>query len=331
MIIISDKPNFYKTNLFNEINKIHKLIVVYVGEEKIKRGEFFYSKNMDFEHVILSGSKLKKIISLIKILFLHKNKKIIVGGWDNIYYAIVLIFFRSVVIVESTAEDKNRKILLSRLKYFIKKLILFRVEKFICAGYKHQRYVASLCPNKKSVVSKSVGFPFASNIQCKDLSERKDFVYIGRNSPEKNIDFMVDVFNKSDLSQNNKLYLVGDNFDEYKNIQNITIVSKVSRDEMAHFLSKFKALFLMSTSEPYGLVIEEAFRCGIPAIISSKCGIVETLAFDGVNCIVLNVEDKSSCIQSLNIFFELEEELIKNIYNMQFDTMDKKVLGVFCE
>ena len=41
LVIISDKPNFYKTNLFNHINKTKRIFVIYVGEERIKRDELF--------------------------------------------------------------------------------------------------------------------------------------------------------------------------------------------------------------------------------------------------------------------------------------------------
>ena len=331
LVIISDKPNFYKTNLFNHINKTKRIFVIYVGEERIKRDEFFYSKNMDFDYVILFGNKFKKILQLIRYFPKFRKNDIIVSGWDNLFYLIVLMFFRTSVIVESTSEDKSRNNFFNKIKYMIKKIVLAKVEKFICAGYRHTDYVKSIYPNKKIIISNTVGFPFLSEIESIDLTKRKDFVYIGRNSSEKNIGFMIDLFNKSSLSKNNKLYLVGDNFQEYKNLSNIEIIPKISRDDMANFLRRFHALILTSKSESYGLVIEESFRCGIPAIISSKCGIIDTLAFDGENSIIIDIQDIDASVSKINRFFQIEELLVRNIKNLDFSVRDYNSVKAFYE
>lgn len=332
LFFISDKPNFYKTNLFNEINKLIDLHVVYVGEEKIKRDDFFYSNNMKFKYYILSGNMLQKIMQILKILYTKKPKKIIVGGWDNIYYILILLLCKTSVIVESTANDKDRTNLISKIKYFIKKVILKKVEVFFCAGFRHQEYVNSLYQNKKTIVTKTVGFPFENKIiKQTSILDRKDFVFIGRNSSEKNIDFMIDIFHKSELSKENNLVLVGDKFEKYKDYGFIKIYESVSRNSMIDFLRNFRALLLFSTSEPYGLVAEEALRCNIPVILSNSCGIVDTLVFDGDNGIVLNIRDEEESIIKINNFLNLEKKLVENISNMNFKNMDEDVVRSFVE
>jgi len=332
ILIIADKPNFYKTNLFNRLNNLADIYVIYVGEEKIKRDKFFYSNNMEFEYYTLSGNKLQKIIQILKIIKRAKPSKIVVAGWDNIYYVLVLLLFKASVIVESTSDDKDRTSIISKIKYLIKKLILSKVEEFLCAGYKHERYVKSLYKNKKTVVTKTVGFPF-DNIKMKKIliKNRKDFVFIGRNSSEKNIDFMIDIFQKSELSKNDNLVLVGDTFEKYKFHSFIKIYEVISRENMVDLLKNFRALVLLSKSEPYGLVIEEALRCNIPVICSDKCGIVDTLIFDGINGVVLNIKDEEESIIKINNFLNLEKKLVESISNMDFEKMDEDVVRSFVE
>jgi len=332
MLFIADKPNFYKTNLFNKINKLIDLQVVYVGEEKVRRGDYFYSDNMEFKYFILSGSKLKKILEILRITYKYRYTKIVVGGWDNIYYILILLLYKTSVIVESTSDDKNRTSLTSKIKYLIKKILLRKVDVFFCAGFKHKKYVNTICNNKKIIVTKTVGLPFESRkIDKIPILDRKDYVFIGRNSPEKNIDFMIDVFHKSDLSKHNKLILVGDKFEKYQDYDFVKIYEYVSRNSMADFLKNFKALFLFSTSEPYGLVVEEALRCNVPAIVSNRCGIVDTLLYDRYNGIVLDIEDKKESINKVNNFLNIEEKLVENISKMNFDKIDEEAVRSFIE
>jgi glycosyltransferase involved in cell wall biosynthesis len=332
ILIIVDKPNFYKINLFNEINKVTKICVVYVGEENIKRDDLFYSGSMNYNYYLLSGNKIKKLIYLVKIILQNKFNKIMLGGWDNIYYIFILLAFKTSIIVESTELDKKRIGFVSNIKFFLKKIILFRVEKFQCAGYRHAKYMKSFHINKKIVISKTVGFPFDHTlIDRLDPSLRKNFVFIGRNSPEKNIKFMIDVFNRSLLSKDDKLILVGDAFLEYKNELNVQIIPQITRDNMAEFLMSFRALILLSRSEPYGLVVEEALRCGIPVIVSDRCGIVDTLVFDAENSIVVNINNPDNVISKLNTFFKLEKVLVDNINKINFKELDQKSLRSFFE
>jgi len=142
---------------------------------------------------------------------------------------------------------------------------------------------------------------------------------------------MIDIFHKSDLSKKNNLILVGDKFEKYQDYDFVKIYKSVSRNNMVDFLRNFRALLLFSTSEPYGLVVEEALRCHVPAIVSNRCGIVDTLLFDGYNGIVLNIEDKIESIIKINNFLNIEKKLVENISKMNFDKMDEEAVRSFIE
>ena len=51
------------------------------------------------------------------------------------------------------------------------------------------------------------------------------------------------------------------------------------------------AFILASTSEQWGLVVNEAMACGLPVIVSERCGCVPDLVHDGRNGFVFNPHD----------------------------------------
>jgi glycosyltransferase involved in cell wall biosynthesis len=63
-------------------------------------------------------------------------------------------------------------------------------------------------------------------------------------------------------------------------------------------------LVLPSYSEPWGLVVNEAMACGMPVIVSEKCGCAPDLVQNGKNGISINPYDGKSLTDALNFFIE---------------------------
>lgn len=53
--------------------------------------------------------------------------------------------------------------------------------------------------------------------------------------------------------------------------------------EVPRFLALANALVLPSLSEPWGLVVNEAMACGLPVLVSDRCGCVDDLVREGQN------------------------------------------------
>ena len=68
-----------------------------------------------------------------------------------------------------------------------------------------------------------------------------------------------------------------------KNIQNISFQKGVSWQQVPQYLALSDVLVLPSYSEPWGLVVNEAMACGLPIIVSDKCGCAIDLVINEQN------------------------------------------------
>lgn len=120
------------------------------------------------------------------------------------------------------------------------------------------------------------------------------FLYVGRFSDEKNLVRLIKAYylyhqkNKQEIWS---LVMVGSGSQETQlkakakelNIQNIFWIGFKQIDELPLYYSLASALVLPSISEPWGLVVNEAMACGLPILISDRCGCVLDLVFPGIN------------------------------------------------
>jgi len=139
------------------------------------------------------------------------------------------------------------------------------------------------------------------------------FIYTGKFYRLKRLDLLIKVF-KTIPNKNMKLLLVGNGEDELKlknmaiNDERIIFESFKNQSEMPWVYRIGDVFVLPSESETWGLSVNEAMVCGIPAIVSSSCGCAPELIIEGETGYVFKVnnedelrtkmmkfEDKSTC------------------------------------
>ena len=159
-------------------------------------------------------------------------------------------------------------------------------------------------------------------------SYQKKFIYIGRLSEVKNLVFLIKVFNKlSDCS----LTIIGEGPDKIKlesiSEPNINFVGSVKNKELSQYFSKNNFLILPSLSEPWGLVVEEAFYNGMPVIVSNNCGSVDLVKneFNGYVFNPNNALEIENIIKGINdnIYQKLKVNIAANyIESKDMDQVD---------
>ena len=138
--------------------------------------------------------------------------------------------------------------------------------------------------NKMTVFRRGIDKDFInakSDFIDKKLSYKPNtiLIYAGRISKDKNLDFLIGVFNNV-LKKNKNAYLVitgdGPYLTELKheNRKNDKIIftGKVKRKELPEIFSLSDLLVFPSNTDTFGMTVLEAQCCGLPAVVTDKGG-----------------------------------------------------------
>lgn len=138
---------------------------------------------------------------------------------------------------------------------------------------------------------------------------RRYFLYVGRFSPEKNVMGLLQAYRRyRELKPDGwQLMLVGDGpqREELKQTaRNLKLEGLVWPGykqiyELPLYYALAGAFVLPSVSEPWGLVVNEAMACGLPVLVSTRCGSSCDLVRVGENGYTFdpfNVEDLAECM-----------------------------------
>ena len=333
-IFITSLPAFYKVNLYNEVAKSKDISAWFLGNETIEnRSSDFVSTQMNFDHCFInkvsfqSRSKIISCFRIIKKLIIQNNSEVIIGGWDTIeFWMVILLLNRnkvSLVLESSVLESKTNGI-----KGFLKKLFLRMVSKVYAPGDNHIKLLQGLNYNGDIIKTKGVGLiNYISKSQLLESYKNK-FLYIGRLSEVKNLAFLIKVFNKL---PEYSLTIIGEGPDKIKlesmSEPNINFVGSVKNKELSQYFSKNNFLILPSLSEPWGLVVEEAFYNGMPVIVSNNCGSVDLVKneFNGYVFNPNNALEIENIIKGINdnIYQKLKVNIAANyIESKDMDQVD---------
>lgn len=130
-----------------------------------------------------------------------------------------------------------------------------------------------------------------------DLGRSVNFMYLGRVTKEKNLEFLIEAFAIAapDLPSASKLFIAGDGpyFDEIKQLvdesgvaDRVVFVGFVSGQERADAFSAADVMCHVSYSETQGLTLLEASSYGLPLVVSDDTA-YEGVAVAGKNAFVV--------------------------------------------
>jgi len=146
--------------------------------------------------------------------------------------------------------------------------------------------------------------------------ERIKYLYVGRLSPEKNLNFLCDAFAGSERSLTIAGYGPLLNDLEKKYSDKINFLGEVSNHDLIKVYQDHDVLILPSISEVWGLVIEEALCCGLAIIVSDKVGSKNDLVLSkktGLEFTSSNKDSLMSVLCEIEKRFEFYFENVKKI------------------
>jgi 1,2-diacylglycerol 3-alpha-glucosyltransferase len=139
------------------------------------------------------------------------------------------------------------------------------------------------------------------------------FLAVARYSPEKDHRTLLEAYRKYlDQGSDWKLVLIGEGplkeqIRDQINSLNLgdQVIQKgwISYATIPIYYTYARCLILPSSSEPWGLVANEAAACGLPLILSNKCGCVPELCIPGLNGFVFesgDAEKLSKCMSKMS-------------------------------
>lgn len=328
LVFLTNLSAFYKINLYNEIAKKQNIFVIFISKYSKDRNGDFFKGEKNFEYTYLDNgvyeerNSKKNALKLIKILKKMNYKKIALGGWDSLEnwtgWLLSSKEQNAVVIESSEFESTNIGI-----KGLIKKIFISKVSLGFASGESQSNLLRNVGYEGEIRKTKGVGiFNYKKvNIE-KSIKEVKKFLYVGRLSPEKNLEQIIRTFNNM---SNLELSIVGYGPLEKKlkklSNNNIKFLGKINNEKLSEIYHENDVFILPSKSEPWGLVVEEALYNGLPVIVSDRVGCHTELIKNDEQGYVYDVESDKDLEMAIEKIMDLERysKIKFNVKKLDFE------------
>ena len=244
----------------------------------------------------------KRLITIVKHAFKSEADLSILMGYEKpeIWAQMLILKARRkrvALFCDSTINDQPQEF----IKGIVKRIIFKSVNGIFCYGSRTKDYVAHYSANPESAFQpcQAAALPhdydpkkaLQLRIEMAVASGAPRYLYVGRLSPEKNLLRLLESFAIVKKEKpSTELVIVGNGPQkaalEVKAVElgfdpSTTLVGSKSGDALFGEYSKATCFVLPSTSEPWGLVVNEALHYGCPAIVSKLCGCVPDLIVEG--------------------------------------------------
>jgi glycosyltransferase involved in cell wall biosynthesis len=333
IVFVTSLPSFYKINLYNKIAQEKSIYVIFIASSSQIRTKDFVEFEADFDYDILYDGNIEEKNSTIPILINIINKiqysKIILGGWDFIEYWIVAFISNmslNAVAIESSIYESKTEGLVS----YIKKIFLSRISTAFVSGKLQKELMHSLKFNGNIITTGGVGLFNIQKMKQTNKEFQSKFLYVGRLSQEKNLIKLIEVFNE--LS-NLTLTIVGKgelkaSLEVLAN-DNIRLIEHIPNQEIANLYINNNVLILPSSSEPWGLVVEEALYYGLPVIVSDKvgCGYDMVKRYD--SGIVFEIDKEDDLKESIKKMIKEYARYKQNVSQIDFDKVSQNQINSY--
>jgi glycosyltransferase involved in cell wall biosynthesis len=245
-----------------------------------------YYKELDV--AILSYSKVARVIDEIRPDFLHISTPGIVGFQGLRYakkhnipmYGTYHTDFPSYVKV-NTKSNFLTFLTKKYLRYFYKdfRLVFTRSDAYIKTLSEDILFPNTIVKSLKIGIDTNKFTPFYK--ESNDNKEMKRFLYVGRITKEKNIDLILEIFQKYIDETKARLFMVGGgNIAYYRKKypnKNIEFIGKKEGEELYRLYANSDFFLFPSLTDTLGQVVLEALSCATPVIVTQVGGPKEIL------------------------------------------------------
>tara|TARA_Y100001933_G_scaffold255016_1_gene297466 strand:- start:572 stop:1810 length:1239 start_codon:yes stop_codon:yes gene_type:complete len=261
--------------------------------------------NLDTK-VISKGNRIYKTYEIIHYIISNNFNVVFVTGYLELSSLSTIVGTllkgnKIILFSESQEIDLNNRNL---FKEIYKRIILKVFDGAVVGGECHKKYLMKL-GMRENIIFKGydcVDNNFFTLNSKKENCKNNEEIYVCcvcRFVEKKNLFTLIKSFRnfKKNLAISNetKLKIAGSGplenelkfYVKSLKIKDIEFVGPINYNDLPKFYAKSKGLILLSTSEQWGLVTNEALNCGIPVLISEKCGSRELIK-ENINGFIVN-------------------------------------------
>jgi glycosyltransferase involved in cell wall biosynthesis len=339
----------YKAIVFNELQKIisikkrDELLVVQIASIEKSRVELGdndtifhqYPYHLIHDGILEDVSLTQRVLGILNQIKTFKPDVVNLTGYYDVASWIVLFYckikgIKTVLSNESTEGDHTR----NSIKELFKSLIIKQFDGYFNFGTLSKNYLLTLGakPEKMLVSRNCVDNELLKKTYSESILSRSErqialnlsknnFIFVGRLIEFKNLFFLLECFADAQKQSENDsgLIILGDgklkenlqNFVKKQNIKNVSFQNGVSWQKVPEYLALSDVFVLPSYSEPWGLVANEAMACGMPVLVSEKCGCAVDLVQNDKNGFTFSPYDKNQLTSLLLKFMNNELDSLK--------------------
>jgi glycosyltransferase involved in cell wall biosynthesis len=274
----------------------------------------------------------RMIFALAKDLISHPCDLVVLPNYDRAeYWAMLLLCIvlrrKRAVICDATIYDRSKVV----WKEIAKRFFFWRCDGFLCYGTRSKEYLMSygVAEAKINIRCQAAALPHGYNpaavlseyeVKTAETLTSGRFLYVGRLSPEKGIDDLLNAFSLVHAKlRGAHLDVIGagplegvleERIRELGLQQAVTLRGSMNLSDIGSEFLCSSALVLPSHSEPWGLVVNESLSYGCPVVVSSHCGCVPELVIDGVTGYAFDAGNIESLSAALIAVTRLSEDRV---------------------
>jgi len=279
----------------------------------------------------------KSMIAIWKELSRREFDVIAIPGYAYVMCWCALIYAclkgKKIIVMFDSTEMDHRHVWYKEL---LKKFFISRSHAAFCYGTKSKEYLVKLGMRPEDIFTRCQA---TNNGRIREIHQQAvadrgplaveyavrkyNFIYVGRLSGEKNIGCLLSAFARVKEENTHAadwgLLIVGagpelpslQQFVSDRQVPDVCFVGGQSWDTVPRFYALSSVFVLPSLSEPWGLVVNEAMVCGLPVIVSMKCGAAYDIVHEGENGFTFDPLDSDALARHLVYFLDNPGELAR--------------------
>lgn len=282
IVYLTNTPSFYKLNLCEKIAEHKSVLLVLYGYGSEAVNTQMECHKWKFDYIFINEgdanrrNKVKTFFSLLSLMRKINVRKILFSGWLAPEYNILSFLSpksKNVCVCESSILESR----FEGLSGWVKKRIINRMSAALPSGTPHDAIFKLIGFKGPRYKTGSVGIFYKPEYKPKKKHMPLRYLYVGRLVDVKNVALLIDTFNK-----NGKPLTIAGDGPLHKTLEstandNISFIGFVDNKSLGKVYQSADVFILPSTSETWGLVVEEAIYWGLPVIVSSHVGSGEDL------------------------------------------------------